>query len=82
MQKLYTRPSLLRRLAASAAIECSLAFVCLVLAAIGLRSFFDFQSSTFADKIVPLPFMFGVWPFVILAALAVGIAGWAVHKAR
>lgn len=82
MMKTPTRPSVIKRLATSAPFECAFAIVSVLLAALGLRSYFEFQATPSADQVMPLAFMFGVWPFVILAGVAIGIAAWAVHKAK
>lgn len=77
-----TRPSILKRLAATAPVECAIACASVLLAGLGLQSYFEFQSAPLADQVTPLAFMFGVWPFIMLAGVAIGFAVWAVEKAK
>lgn len=77
-----TSPSILKRLAATAPVECAIACASVLLAGLELKVALQPQSAPLADQVTPLAFMFGVWPFIMLAGVAIGFAVWAVEKAK
>ena len=76
------RPSLIVRLARFAPLETLFCVFFAILGGYGTWAYAAFQRNPLAAEITPLAFFFGVWPFILVLAVAAGLGTWAVVKAR